>query len=199
MLIASGAEGVRQIECLPTDVPPRGPLRPNWRRERYCNVALLRHLSGVRQHLFPLWVARVDAPDFVLAPCRPDSPMVAVEVTDAGEREHQDWLGEIAACPGVHHIPSPCGSGWNDDAARRHFSTALGEAVKRKLACKFWRNAADLPRWLVLYDNTNAGWFPLAADPEECLRDQVRAGREGGLSALVLVRSLEAVWVVECD
>jgi hypothetical protein len=161
-------------------------------------VALIRHLSRAHQHLFPLRVERVDSPDFVFTPRRSNSPAVAVEVIDAGEFEYQRWLDRIAACPGVHHVPSARGLGWNGDAPERQFSAALSEAVKQKFAYKHWRHASDLPRWLVLYDNTNTGWFTSGADAEECLRAQVQAGREGGLSALVLVRSRDSVSMVEC-
>ena len=92
LVIASGAAGLRQIERLPTDVPGREQQRPSWTRERFCTVALIRHLFEVRQRLFPLRVERVDSPDFVFAPRRPDSPAVAVEVTDAGEFEYQRFL-----------------------------------------------------------------------------------------------------------
>ena len=199
LLIASGAAGLRQIKRIPTDVPGRDQGRPNWTRERFCAVALIRHLFKVREHLFPLRVERVDSPDFVFAPSRPDSPAVAVEVTDAGEFEYQRFLDRTAACSDTQHIPSPGDLGWEGDAPERQMSMALGEAVQRKLAHNVWRRAIGLPRWLVLYDNTNAGGFTADADAEDCLREQVQPGREGGLSALVLVRALDLVWMVECD
>ena len=199
LVIALGAAGLRQIKSIPTDVAGREQRRPNWARERFCAVALIRHLFEIRQRLFPLRVERVDSPDFVFAPHRPDSPAAAVEVTDAGEFEYQRFLERTAACSDARHIPSPGGLGWESDAPKRQMSVAVGEAVQRKLAHKVWRRAVGLPRWLVLYDNTNAGWFTSDAGAEDCLREQVRAGREGGLSALVLVRALDLVWMAKCE
>jgi hypothetical protein len=216
LVIASGSAGAGQIECLPSDVPPRGSGRPNWKRERFCAVALVRYVFRAHHNPFPLVVERVDSPDFVFASCRLGSLKVAVEVTDAGEWEHQRWLERVdSGSPGagqseqgklpgltpirpcVHDVPSPA-EGWTGDAPRRHFSAALGEAMHRKLAPKVWRNAAHLPRWLVLYDNTNAGWVMLDPEAMECLRAQARVGRDGGISALALVRGLDSVGMVEC-
>lgn len=199
LLIASGEAGARQIDLLPTDVPPRGPLRRNWHRERFCAVALIRHLSKVRQHLFPLAIERVDSPDFVFAPPQPASS-IAVEMTDAGGTEFIAWLDQIAACRDVkvHGLPSPKGGGWQGDAPNQAFAAALDQAILRKLDAINWRNAADLPRWLVLYDNTNAGGFVSNTDAEACLRDQARRRRADGLDTLVLVRPPDLVWMVEC-
>ena len=52
LVIASGAAGLRQIKRIPTNVLGRDQGRPNWTRERFCAVALIRHLFEVRQHFF---------------------------------------------------------------------------------------------------------------------------------------------------
>lgn len=135
----------------------------------------------------------------MFAPCWPNSHAVAVEVTDAGEVEYQRSLDHTAASSGFHHVPSPGGLGWDGDASERRFSATVHEAVQREPPNSVWKRAVGLPRWLVLYDNTNTGWFMSDADAEKCLRVQAQAGREGGLSALVLVRHLDLVLMVECD
>lgn len=198
LLIASGKPGARQISGLPTDVPGRGSQRPNWKRGRFCAVVLLRHLFKSHQHLFPLAVERIDSPDFVFAPPQP-ALSIAVEVTDAGEPEHQDWMDRSAASPGVFsHVPDPPEAASQGNPYEQAFVAALDQAVVRKLDAKFWRHAADLPRWLLLYDNSLTRADVSDVDAEACLCELAQRRQKDGLHALVLVRAAEVVMIAEC-
>ena len=154
-----GEAGVRLLAELNFKVPPRGPLRRNWRREAYCTLQLIRTLLVVRPDVFPARLTRTphsSSPDFILAPIRSEG-LFAIEHTDVAEPGMLDWLDALARDV-VHTASSFNEAGYTGDA-ERIFRDALMDGLNRKAHPDTWRDAPGASKWLLLYDNTNTGIF----------------------------------------
>jgi hypothetical protein len=183
------------LDAVSVEVPPRGPLRFNVHRERFCLVAALRWLARERPDLFPLMVARDrpnQAPDFMLTPVGAGRP-VAIEHCDAGLRVYQRWL-DRSDNGSPELVPSPNGDGWVGDAPERTFEKQVALAICRKRQPKTWRDApADSKRLILVYDNTSTGMFVKDASVVPLLGNACSLagfGQQEGESVL-LIRSQE--------
>lgn len=156
--IPSGAKGRRYLSKIPTTVPERGHPERTAAEERYCLIALLKHLCEQHPEFFPLKAQRATAggaPDFTLLTS--GGRRIGVEHTNATEQHYQRWLATEDAP--IAFIPSPGGAGWVGNEPERRFDAAVEEAVRRKLPDRFWRDAPSAERWLLIYENCNTGLF----------------------------------------
>ncbi len=193
-----GSQAIALLDAIPVDVPPRGPLRFNAHRERYCLVAALRWLARVRPDYFPAIVARErtnQSPDFVLRPAS-GRRSVGMEHCDAGLRVYQRWL-DRADNHLPELVPSPGNDGWVGDAPERSFENQIAIAICRKRRPKVWRHApAESNRLILVYDNTSTGIFIHDASVQHLLRNAcTRAGcNERERESVLLIRSQDRVF-----
>lgn len=199
--VPGGVEGRDLVEDLTFDAPSRSEGRTPAHRERFCLVALLRHLLLTEPSLFPATIFRNEAPDFLIH--RPCGAAIAIEHTDAGEPHYQRFLSEIEHARSetvgpteVVSIPSPGGDGWIGDAPERTFIEALRASFLRKSAEQTWRNApASAERWLLIYDQTNTSIYLSNSAAAGFLRcaAQDKGGANWPYDRIYLVRSQEIV------
>jgi hypothetical protein len=189
VLIPSGEMGSQFLSSLAMMVPPRLNRRENWHRERYCIVALLRHLVQHRPGLFPALLERQGMPDFLLRPAAASS-VICIEHTDASSQAFQDRLDDEVRAQGRSALkPVPLGT-WIGDAAERQMHQDILAAVHRK-AAKAWRDAPPgAERWLLLYGPIDSGSFVSDENAAVILRAALvqRDERSSRLDALALVR-----------
>ena len=187
--IPSGEAGRQFLATLDVTVPPRLCGRENWHRERYCIVALLRHLVQHRPGLFPASLERRSMPDFVLRPAAA-SNVIGIEHTDASSGAIQRKLDEgvwSESWPG--RKPIALGT-WIGDAAERQLQQDILAAVRRK-AAKTWCDAPPgAEHWLLLYESIDNGLFVSDCDATGILQTALTRSVEesGHLDAIALVR-----------
>lgn len=194
LAIPAGVEGRIFARNLTFNVPRRSEGRTAAHRERFCFIALLKSLLHTDPDFFPATVVRGEAPDFIVL--RNGGAAVAIEHTDAGELEYQRHLAETENVSEPVAVPSPGGHGWVGDAPERAFVEALRISFSRKAASSYWRNAPDsAERWLLIYDQTDAGIFVGDAAALRFLRSAALedAARLGVLTRIYLVRSQDVV------
>ncbi|WP_137177347.1 hypothetical protein [Roseomonas sp. AR75] len=180
------------LDSVDFPVPGRTKGRKKEHREGHCIIRALRWLGTTHPHLFPATLIRQEAPDFVLEP-RGNGRTWAIEHTDAGEQEYQQWQARTDDQEGVLALPSPDGEAWLGDAPERAFDEAIRLAVRRKSEPNFWRNEPDQAvRCILAYDQTNARLFVSDA---HALQSIQRAAATAPGFGVMLVRDAKRVLV----
>lgn len=132
--------------------PRRGPLqRTQGQTEDYVlrRVLVAQNRTGLLR--FPFNVRAFDrmsgVPDFVIEGV---DGRRGLEVTEAGDQQHQKWMTETETNAGKETARLVPGDGWT----RRHISRQIREAIERKVR-KFDKGAdRDAPCDLAVYNNT---------------------------------------------
>lgn len=178
-------------------VPSRSAGRRREHREGYCVIRALRWLCTNRHRAFPASLIRQEQPDFILR-SRDNDLVWALEHTDAGEQAFQHWLSKVDRQPGASFLPSPGGDGWVGAGPELAFANAIGAAIERKSAPKFWQNAPDrCVRCVLLHDQTNSGLFVSDRDAQNALAaSMAKASTAAGRPTVaMLVRGADRVLV----